>query len=390
MNSLFQYFSSDNYMPHGHCYLWEPMLLWLHVGSDALIAAAYFTIPLTLIAFVRCRKDLQFHWMFLCFAVFILACGTSHLMEIWTVWHPDYWLSGAIKAVTALASIPTAFLLMKLVPLALALPSPAALAASNEELRREIDDRIRAENMLSQKNLELNNLNEELKAFSYSVSHDLRGPLRSMDGFSLALLEDHANQLDTDGQDALQRIRMASQRMGKLIDDLLRLSEVGRAELHGTQVDLSQLCTAIAASLVAEQPQRQVAWVIQPNVFMHGDRALLQIMLQNLLENAWKFTSKTVAAEIRFGATMQQGRTVYFVADNGAGFDPGHMEKIFDAFQRLHSVTDFPGTGIGLALVHRIIRRHGAEIWATAEVGCGATFHFGVQPGQQDHYAKPH
>lgn len=368
-------------MPHGHCYLWEPALLWLNVLSDALIAMAYFTIPLTLIAFVRRRKDLQFHWMFLCFAVFILACGTSHLLEIWTIWFPDYWLAGAIKAITAMASIPTAFLLMKLLPFALALPSPAALAASNEQLRLEIEDRIRAESMLSRKNEELSSLNEELKAFSYSVSHDLRGPLRSMDGFSLALLEDHAAQLDADGQDALQRIRLASQRMGKLIDDLLRLSEVGRADLRGRQVDLSELCTAIAATLDAEHPERKVTWEIAPKVCMHGDRALLQIMMQNLLENAWKFTGKTGAAVIRFGTVVKDGKTVCTVADNGAGFDARHMAKMFDAFQRLHAATDFPGTGIGLALVHRIIRRHGGEIWADAEVDRGATFYFHAPEG---------
>lgn len=368
-------------MPHGHCYMWEPVLLWLHVGSDTLIAMAYFTIPVTLIVFVRRRKDLQFHWMFLCFAMFILACGTSHVIEVWTVWYPDYWLAGAVKAITALASIPTAFLLMKLLPFALALPSPAALAASNEQLRLEIEDRIRAESMLSQKNAELNGLNEELKAFSYSVSHDLRAPLRSMDGFSLVLLEDHAAQLDADGQDALQRIRLASARMGKLIDDLLRLSEVGRVALSGRQVDLSQLCTAIAANLAADHPQRQVAWEIEPNVCMHGDRALLQIMMQNLLENAWKFTGKTAAAVIRFGTTVEHGKTVYFVADNGAGFDPAHMEKMFEAFQRLHAAADFPGTGIGLALVHRIVRRHGATIRADGAVGRGTTFYFCAAPG---------
>lgn len=373
-------------MPHGHCYMWEPALLWLHVVSDSLIAMAYFTIPLTLIAFVQRRKDLQFHWMFLCFAIFILACGTSHLLEIWTVWNPDYWLAGAVKAITALASIPTAILLMKLLPFALALPSPAALAASNEQLRLEIDDRIHAESMLSQKNAELNGLNEELKAFSYSVSHDLRGPLRSMDGFSLALLEDHATQLDSEGQEALQRIRLASQRMGKLIDDLLRLSEVGRADLSGRQVDLSHLCTEIAATLAADYPARQVQWQIAPDIFMHGDRALLKIMMQNLLDNAWKFTGKTAAAVIRFGASVEQGKTVYFVADNGAGFDARHMEKIFDAFQRLHAASDFPGTGIGLALVNRIIRRHGGKIWADADVGSGATFYFCAQEG---HDAAP-
>ena len=373
-------------MPHGHCYMWEPILLWLHVGSDALIAIAYCTIPVTLIYFVRRRKDLQFNWMFLCFAVFILACGASHVMEIWTVWHPSYWLAGAIKAVTAMASIPTAILLMTLIPFALALPSPAALAASNEQLRKEIDDRVRIEGMLSQKNLELSALNAELKAFSYSVSHDLRAPLRSMDGFSLALLEDCEHQLDANGKDALQRIRLASQRMGHLIDDLLRLSEVGRAELKREQLDLSALCTDIAAQLSAENPGRQLDWVIEPGMLMQGDKALLRVVLQNLIENAWKFTTKVARPVIRIGSAEQADGTVYFVADNGAGFDMRNMEKLFGAFQRLHLAADFPGTGIGLALVNRIIGRHGGRIWPEAAVGQGATFYFYAS---RDAHAEP-
>ena len=384
MDSLADYFSSENFMPHGHCYLWEPALLWLHVASDTLIALAYFTIPVTLIYFVRRRTDLQFHWMFTCFAVFILACGASHVMEIWTIWHPDYWLSGLIKAITAMASIPTAYLLAKLMPLALALPSPAALEASNARLRLEIDDRVRVEQLLGQKNLELAALNEELQAFSYSVSHDLRAPLRSMDGFSLALLEDNEAQLDANGKDALQRIRLASQRMGRLIDDLLRLSQVGRSEFQRTQLDLTVLCSGIAATLAQEAPGREVQWQIQDNMHIWGDPALLQVVLQNLIENAWKFTSRTAYPTIRIGTVEQEEETVYFIADNGAGFDMTNKEKIFGTFQRLHLASDFPGTGIGLALVQRIVRRHQGRIWAEASVNQGATFYFCVNQNMYD------
>ena len=384
MNSLTDYFSSENFMPHGHCYLWEPALLWLHVVSDTLIALAYFTIPVTLIYFVKRRTDLQFHWMFTFFAIFILACGVSHVMEIWTVWHPDYWLAGLIKAITAIASIPTAYLLAKLMPLALALPSPAALAASNAQLRIEIDDRVRIEQLLGQKNLELAALNEELRAFSYSVSHDLRAPLRSMDGFSLALLEDYDTQLDTNGKDALQRIRLASQRMGRLIDDLLRLSQVGRTEFQNGHLDLTALCTGIAALLEQEAPDRQVQWQIQDHMQIWGDRALLQVALQNLIENAWKFTGKTENPQIRIGTIEQAEKTIYFIADNGAGFDMANKEKIFGTFQRLHLASDFPGTGIGLALVQRVVQRHHGRIWAEASVGQGATFYFCVNQDTHD------
>lgn len=384
MDKLTDIFSSENFMPHGHCYLWEPALLWLHVASDTLIAMAYFTIPMSLIYFVRRRQDLQFHWMFICFAVFILVCGASHIMEIWTVWHPTDWLAGLIKAITALASIPTAYLLMRLIPVALALPSPATLAASNAQLRLEIDERVRIERLLGQKNAELSALNEELRAFSYSVSHDLRAPLRSMDGFSLALLDDCDAQLDSNGKDALQRIRLASQRMGQLIDDLLRLSQVGRTDLRRAQFDLSALCTGIAATMTREAPGRQVQWEIQENMQICGDPALLQVVMQNLIENAWKFTGRTAQAHIRIGTVEQPEEIVFFVADNGAGFDMTNAEKIFGAFQRLHLAADFPGTGMGLALVYRIVRRHQGRIWADAKAGEGATFYFCVK---QDKHA---
>jgi len=379
---LFPFFSTENFMPHGHCYLWEPALLWLHVLSDSLIALAYFSIPVTLLFFVRKRRDLQFHWMFICFAVFILACGASHVMEVWTVWHPAYWLSGGIKAITALVSIPTAFLLVKLIPLALALPSPAVMAASNEQLRQEIADRTRIEAALSLKNLELASLNEELRAFSYSVSHDLRTPLRSLDGFSLALLEDYSDKLDAEGKDALQRIRTASQRMGRLIDDMLRLSQVTRSEIRLEVIDLSLLCHGIAATLREGQPARAVQWHIDEGMQLRADKGLIGIVMQNLIENAWKFTGRTEHPEIRVGCKEIDGSQVFFVADNGAGFDMLHAEKLFGTFERLHAVSDFKGTGIGLALVKRIIRRHDGEIWAEARVGYGATFYFCMKEDQ--------
>ncbi len=384
-NALTTFFSTENFMPHGHCYLWEPALLWLHVVSDALITLAYCSIPITLLFFVRKRKDLQFNWMFVCFAVFILACGASHLMEIWTVWKPDYWLSGLVKAITALASIPTAYLLVRLIPFALALPSPAAMAASNEQLRREIADRMRIEGALSEKNIELAALNEELRAFSYSVSHDLRAPLRSMDGFSLVLLEDHGDQLPPDGQDALRRIRLACQRMGRLIDDMLRLSQVTRAEIRIDRVDLTAMCSGIATTIQDTDPTRPVQWNIKQGMQIDADKPLIQIVLQNLIENAWKFTGKKATPVISVGSKEVGGKTIYFVADNGAGFDMVHAKNLFGTFERMHTVAEFQGTGIGLALVSRIISRHEGTIWSEAAVGEGATFFFCMK--EPDHVA---
>jgi PAS domain S-box-containing protein len=243
--------------------------------------------------------------------------------------------------------------------------------------RREAEARIRALNDdLEQRIADLAALNRELEAFSYSVSHDLRAPLRSIDGFSQALLEDYADKLDDDGRDYLRRVRAATQRMGALIDDLLTLSRVTRREMRREAVDLSGLAQAIAEQLVRTDAGRDVRFTIAPGLRAQGDPHLLRVALENLLGNAWKFTSTRSQARIEFGTTLDGGQTVYFVRDNGVGFDMAYSSKLFGAFQRLHRSSDFPGTGIGLATVQRIITRHGGRVWAEAEVNEGATFSF--------------
>ncbi|HXC40320.1 MAG TPA: ATP-binding protein [Burkholderiales bacterium] len=232
---------------------------------------------------------------------------------------------------------------------------------------------------IERSNRDLAALNEELKAFSYSVSHDLRGPLRAMDGFSLALLEDYGDKLDDEGKDSLNRIRAASQHMGNLIDDMLRLSKATRSELNVTDVDLSAITRDIADSLGRESPGRSVQWAIEAGLSVRADPALMRIVMQNLLQNAWKFTGTADAPVIRVGALQRGATQVYFVADNGVGFDLAHAEGLFGAFQRLHRADEFPGTGIGLAIVQRIIHRHEGAIWADAKQGEGATFYFSVK-----------
>ena len=226
---------------------------------------------------------------------------------------------------------------------------------------------------------ELEQVNKELEAFSYSVSHDLRAPLRSIDGFSQALLEDYEDKLDEQGKDYLRRVRAATQRMSQLIDDLLNLSRISRTEMHYEEVNLTAIAKAIAAELQKTQPERQVEFVIGENIVAHGDSHLLRIVLDNLLRNAWKFTSKHPHAKIEFGTIQQDGRLVYYVRDNGAGFDMNYANKLFTPFQRLHKSTEFEGTGIGLATVQRIIHRHGGSVWAEGEVEKGATFYFTLQ-----------
>ena len=673
------FFTSEGFIPHGHCYLWKSELVWLHVVSDSLIALAYYSIPIMLVYFVRKRRDVPFDWIFLMFGTFIVACGTTHVFEVWTLWHPTYWLSGFIKAITAVASLCTAVLLVLLIPKALGLPSPAQLEAINIALRNEITQRKLAESALreseerlqaflnnapaviylkdtegrfslvnrefenlfhvskeqivgksdyelfpvpmaeafrasdqraleaetplqleevvpqddglhtyisikfplynssgvpygiggistditerklieealqraneqleirvqqrtielalineslqaeiaerkrgeealrrSQQRLsaifnqaavgiaqvgmdgqyllvnqklcdilgytreelleqtfqdlmhpddqeanlkysrqilssevsvvsrekcyickdgssiwinltvslirdssgepktfigivedisdrkrveqqirelnenlerrviertaELETANKELEAFSYSVSHDLRAPLRGVDGFSQALLDCCADKLDDKGKHYLQRIRGCSQRMSELIDDLIKLSRVTRSEMHRTNVDLSALAQEIAIELQQTQPERQVEWTIAPEIVAQGDARLLRVVLENLFNNAWKFTSARTQTCIEFGFTLQaDDKVAYFVRDNGAGFDMAYANKLFGAFQRLHSTTQFPGTGIGLATVQRIIHRHGGRVWAEGLVEQGATFCF--------------
>lgn len=237
---------------------------------------------------------------------------------------------------------------------------------------------------IQRSNQELAALNQEIEAFSYSVSHDLRGPLRSMDGFSLALLEDYSQKLDDEGKDYLQRIRAASQRMGRLIDELLGLSRVTRAELKIKSINLSEIAREIADSLAQQQPGRAVSWEIDEGMTVHADKALMQIAMQNLLENAWKFTAKTVQPVIHVGMQQHDGEKVCFVADNGVGFDMAYADRLFGAFQRLHHESEFAGTGIGLAIVQRIFRRHNEKVWAQAKPGLGATFFFSLKERGHD------
>jgi PAS domain S-box-containing protein len=232
------------------------------------------------------------------------------------------------------------------------------------------------EERVKQRTSQLEAVNRELESFAYSVSHDLRAPLRSMDGFSKALLDDCGPQLDAAGKENLNRIRAAAQRMGSLIDDLLKLSRLTRQDMARRTVDLSELAAAVAADLVKAHPGRGIQWVIQPRVAAEGDGALLLVALQNLLGNAAKFTRRTAHARIEFGARQgDEGRT-YFVKDNGAGFDMTYVGKLFAPFQRLHPASDFEGSGIGLATVQRIVNRHGGRVWAEGCVGEGATFYF--------------
>jgi len=239
-----------------------------------------------------------------------------------------------------------------------------------EKLNTELEARV------AERTAQLTVANEELEAFASSVSHDLRAPLRHIDGMSAALLEDFGADLDEAGRDYVARIRGASQRMAALIEDLLRLSRVTRTALKIVDADLSGMAVAIADELRREHDGREVAFSAAPGLRVRGDTGLLRAALMNLLQNAWKFTGRQPQARVEFGAELRDGSMVYFVRDNGAGFDMAHADRLFGTFQRLHTEREFPGTGIGLATVRRIMRRHGGEVWAESAPDVGSTFFF--------------
>lgn len=264
------------------------------------------------------------------------------------------------------------------------------MRASHDELQRQVEDRRQAEQevqrlnneletRVAERTEELERANNELEAFSYSVSHDLRAPLRAIDGFSQALMEDCSKDLDQTGMDYLSRVRNAAQRMGQLIDDLLKLSRISRAEFNLQEVNLSDLAEDILRDLRRHEPDRVIEQKITSELVETGDPQLLRIALENLLSNAMKYTSKRDKTIIEFGMRNRKGAICYFLQDNGVGFDMKYANKLFGAFQRLHDANEYQGTGIGLATVQRIIHRHGGHIWAESAVDKGSTFYFTIQ-----------
>ncbi len=418
--------SLNQYLPHGVCLSWEPGLLWLHVASNLTIALAYFSIPFALATFVRKRIDLAFKPVFLMFALFIMSCGFTHVMEVWVLWFPNYWLDGSIKALTALLSIATAAVLWPLLPRLLKLPSPMQLQTANEAMQKEMAQRVDAEEALRRANValehrvasrteELVELNRklvgeieerrraeesvrelnakleervgqrtqelsesvrELEAFSYTVAHDLRAPLRAIGGYATLVVRDHGTGLGEVPRALLGRIATNIQRLGQLIDDLLAFAKIGRSTLRLSPVDMHGLALSVAGELGRDYPGTRVQ--VGELAPAHADATLIEQVLRNLLSNAIKFSSGREAPLVQVESARQEGRTVYTVKDNGVGFDMRYADKLFGVFQRLHDSEEFPGTGIGLATVQRIVRRHGGSVQAEGSPGGGATFGFSV------------
>ena len=363
--------SADGFLPHGVCISWSPALVSTYVLSDVVIFLSYFSMPLALGYFSYQRKDFPYRWLLILFAVFIMSCGLTHLMGVVVLWQPLYWLDASLKAMTAVISALTALVLWPLMPHALRLPSPSQLQALNAQLQAVIEDHQRTEALLRV-------ANQELDDFAYAVSHDLRAPLRAMKGFSNALEEDYGAHLDATAKGYLQHIAVASTNMSNLIDGLLTLSRSTRKEIVRERVDLTAMAERIRDEFNKEAPERQIEWKIEPQMSECGDANMLESVMRNLIGNAWKFTSKTAQGTIRIYSQGHAGQPFICVSDNGAGFDMAHAAQLFTPFRRLHRQEEFPGIGIGLATVKRIVSRHGGVIEAESQPGLGATFRFAL------------
>lgn len=394
-----QWTTIEAFVPHGHCYLWKPELVGLHLVSDSLIALAYYSIPLTLLYFVRQRQDLPFNWIFLLFGAFIVACGTTHLMGIWTLWHPDYWLSGTIKLITAVVSVYTAILLVPLVPQALALPSPAQLEAANLELRKQIAEREKAEAQIRTLNLELeqrviertfeletaNKLKDELLVreqearasaeaanrakdeFLSVLSHELRTPLNAMLGWSQLLCSQKLNE--STRLRALEAIERNARGQANLIEDLLDISRIitGKLRLHVRPIELVPVIEAAIDTVrpAADAKQVRIQSVLDPAAGpVSGDSDRLQQVVWNLLSNAVKFTPKGGRVQVRLERVNSHIEIV--VSDTGQGISAEFLPYIFERFKQADSThtRSHGGLGLGLAIVRHLVELHGGSVQA--------------------------
>lgn len=502
----------NDFMPHGHCYFWEPGILWTHVLGDGLTALAYFAIPILLIRFIKKRSDAKFRLIFFAFSAFILSCGLVHVFAIISVWNPYYRVEGVLKVITAIVSIATVLLLAKKFPYFLKLPSLEQLSAKNLELveseekfkmamfhapigkailaldgrwlevnravckmlgydqdellnagfqkfvhpddldpimenlrglmsgasttsetekryikksgeivwglhsvslirkqsgepdffilqlvniteRKEIQDQLKElnaqlENKIKARTLELEaksqslelktqqleEANGELQSFSYSVSHDLKAPLRALQGFSDALMRKYPSDMDPEAMRWLGFIKDNATRMDRLIRDILDFSRMSRETLSREKgIDVQDIVTKIIGQYPLDEG-RTIEWAVDDLHPMNGDPKMLEVIWGNLIGNAIKYTQKQKEAKISIFSTVEDGMIKYTISDNGDGFDPKYADSIFQVFKRLHGDEEFEGTGVGLAIVKRLITKHLGRIEATSEKGKGATF----------------
>jgi signal transduction histidine kinase len=432
---LSQLFANDGFLPQGSRYTWQPGVLWLNVGADAIIALAYFTIPFSLLYLTYKRRDLLPLGFSSVFVLFALMCGLAHLISVWTVWEPYYWLEGTVKAFAAVSSLMAIIVIWPSLPRVFAMPSRGTVERTNAELQEEVSRRLQAEDALFESHVQLERrvqqrteelldanrrlgeevlkhqqteqalhhsevlfrrLNDqleehvaertaeltatvaELEAFSYSISHDLRAPLRAINGYAAIVRGDYAEALGSGGTALLARIEANASRMATLIDGLLDFSRLGRVEAVAQEVNMRDLVNGIVAETQADTPGVATQIIVGDLPPARGDAAMLRQVWVNLLTNAIKFSGQRADPRIEVQAVRDGNDAVYSVKDNGVGFDMAYAEKLFGVFNRLHAVDEFPGVGVGLAIVRRIVTRHGGRVWAESASGEGATFYFSL------------
>lgn len=399
MGEFFSKLFSPDFMPHGYCYLWQPGIVWLHATSDSLIALSYYLIPLVLIYFVRKRTDLPFNWIFVMFGIFILACGTTHIMEVWTLWHGVYRLSGVIKAFTAVVSASTAVMLVKLIPQALALPSPTQLRTVNLKLESEITERLRIGEVLQHEGVRLERALESAldasrlkSAFLANTSHEIRAPLQVVIG-SMELIGDHlAEQNDESQKDHIEGAQRACVRLFRTIDNILDISkiEAGAFNLVPTQLEIGRWLEHLLADFrfIAERKGIALTCTIdEPDGRVVFDEYCLTQALTNLLDNAIKFTEKGEVVCRLYRAA--DGRLCLDIRDSGIGISEEYLPHLFQPFsqEQSGSTRRFQGTGLGLSLTRQYLGLNGAEVSVESEKGKGTTFtiHFSRESEGANH-----
>jgi signal transduction histidine kinase len=411
----------------------EGTVQWIAVAADAVIAAAYFALPAALVYFARRRPDLTLRPMFWLLGTFIVAAGLTNVMDIVTTFWPEYRIENAIKVLTACVGVSTAIAVWPMMPRALALPSTRSLeevnaflreenarrrdaeraanearasleqrvverttelAQSNVKLEMEVQDRLRTEQALrysetllrrlhdeleqhiTERTEELTRTIDELQAFTYTISHDLRAPLRAINGFAAIMREEEVAHLSPDGNALLEKIERNAARMGRLIDGLLEFSRLARAESARDDVDMAALAKSAVAEVAEEYGPRAPDVTFDALPPVRGDAAMLRQTWINLVSNAFKFSSREAAPRVWIGASDGDGEITYHVRDNGVGFDMADAANLFGVFSRLHANESYPGVGVGLAIVRRIVERHGGRVRAESWPGEGTTFHF--------------
>ena len=383
MLDFFQNLFKSDFMPHGFCYRWNPEVLWLHLSSDALIALSYYLIPMGLFYLVWKRRDLayEYYWIVLLFSIFIFSCGTTHLMQIWTLWHGTYRLEGLLKALTAVSSFLTALLFLRIIPRALKLPSAAQLSDLNAALESRVQERTAelaaANAALEGLNLTLRRANEDLNRFAYSASHDLQEPIRMVAIYSELLNRRIGEALDEKAQRYMAFVTDGAARMEALVKGLLSYAQIGHQQpSHRASVDSSVVFLEVLKVL---EPKIQEcganvtagALPVVPIAEVH-----LTQLLQNLLSNSLKYRHPDRPPIVSLGAKDEGSYWQFCVEDNGIGIEPKYREYVFGLFKRLHANHRFEGSGIGLSICERVVDLYGGRIWVESPAGEGSRFCF--------------